>query len=588
MRNLVTRPPDSPFQKVLKLASLTLSAIVIAVAFQLCFVSTARADESARLQKRASTAECHNSDVVNRIAAIQQEIQDLEYRAQKITRRDMVEDSERQNYDDPYGRIPGLARELQKTREMIETLRGELARLNNLPKCLKGSNLQPIDDECFSDDARDVRDLLKEWLADAQAQLATDQLAQSKAIGDLTKASSAAGRDDAQNRLGAASASVAYDLRVIQGLNAQIALIEALPPCVDHNVVPPSDGTNTSPVPPPPANPPPPVEPPTKPMSAICQHCEWLKTQIQDIDDQIAGWQRQDASIRKYSNLSDPKIQNALKDIADKIADLRNKQARLRAELPDCEKKCLPPAETLVPPPTPPIETPPPPAPPPKKKKEPVFPIPPPATNGPGDTPPATDGPVCPPPGTTGIEPLGPVVVPGQKTPLFVHERLSEPPPPAPTDSIERGSWEGVLRTIHAAEGEDGDVEDVADAVKELADMIEFEEEELQDDRYNEAAAARLAWLRKQYASFKAWDEYEETLHPRLKAYENCPRTTTPPADKKDDSHNSGIENLLGHVTIGVGVGGGDRHGDSHDHSSGSDKPPSAKPSTDKPPSDEP
>jgi hypothetical protein len=140
-----------------------------------------------------------------------------------------------------------------------------------------------------------------------------------------------------------------------------------------------------------------------------------------------------------------------------------------------------------------------------------------------------------------------------------------------------------MLRAIDAAESDDGDDWDISDAVKELADMIEYEEEEVRDDRYNDAAAARLTWLRKQYANFKAWDEFEEARHPRLRAYENCPRATTPPVDKKDDSHNSGIEDLLGHVTIGVGIDGGDHHGDSHDHSRGSDKPPSDKTPSDIP-----
>ncbi len=164
-----------------------------------------------------------------------------------------------------------------------------------------------------------------------------------------------------------------------------------------------------------------------------------------------------------------------------------------------------------------------------------------------------------------------------RQTLIFIHDKHSKPPP-APTDPIELGSWERTLHAIDEAESDEGDDGDVSHAVKDLADMIEYEEEEVQDDRYNDAAAARLTWLKKQYANFKAWDEYEEARHPRLRLYQDCPRTTTPPDDKKDGSHSSVLDDVLGHTTFGFDFGGGGHHSDKHDHPGGSDTPPKDTP----------
>src|SRR5262249_18920545 len=91
--------------------------------------------------------------------------------------------------------------------------------------------------------------------------------------------------------------------------------------------------------------------------ATICHRCEWIKIQIGDIDDKIASWERQIRSINKYSDLSDPNIQNALKDIDSKIAALKAKKADLEAQLVDCKKRCaeaqqqLPPKPAAPPPP---------------------------------------------------------------------------------------------------------------------------------------------------------------------------------------------------------------------------------------------
>jgi hypothetical protein len=93
-------------------------------------------------------------------------------------------------------------------------------------------------------------------------------------------------------------------------------------------------------------------------VAAVCHHCEWVKIQIGDIDEKIAGWKRQTATLHRVSDLSDPGRQNALNDIANRIAKLEAKKAQLEAELPDCLKRCkeateeakaVPPPVTVMP-----------------------------------------------------------------------------------------------------------------------------------------------------------------------------------------------------------------------------------------------
>jgi hypothetical protein len=84
-----------------------------------------------------------------------------------------------------------------------------------------------------------------------------------------------------------------------------------------------------------------PVVAPPPPPPAVCRSCQWIKTQIGDIEDKIAGLQRQIASLNKYSDLSDPRIQGALRDLRDQIAALRMKDERLRAQLLECEQPCV-------------------------------------------------------------------------------------------------------------------------------------------------------------------------------------------------------------------------------------------------------
>jgi hypothetical protein len=72
----------------------------------------------------------------------------------------------------------------------------------------------------------------------------------------------------------------------------------------------------------------------------ICHQCEWIATQISDIDDKNNSWERQIRSLSRNSNLSDPKIQAALKDIANKIAALKAKKAALQVKLAECQQRC--------------------------------------------------------------------------------------------------------------------------------------------------------------------------------------------------------------------------------------------------------
>lgn len=89
---------------------------------------------------------------------------------------------------------------------------------------------------------------------------------------------------------------------------------------------------------PPPPQPEPGVAPPPKKES--CPKCQKLANDIAILEEKIAGYERQKASIRKYSDLSDPQIQDALKDIDDKIDKLRETKAKQEKRLRECERKC--------------------------------------------------------------------------------------------------------------------------------------------------------------------------------------------------------------------------------------------------------
>ena len=73
-----------------------------------------------------------------------------------------------------------------------------------------------------------------------------------------------------------------------------------------------------------------------------CPVCRSVAEQVKDIDDRIGSWERQDQTLHKVSNLNDPGIQSALKDIQGKLTELKGKKAALETKKSDCEKKCVP------------------------------------------------------------------------------------------------------------------------------------------------------------------------------------------------------------------------------------------------------
>jgi hypothetical protein len=193
--------------------------------------SVASADESLRIQVRASSALCRSGDVNMRITAVENEIKDLEIQAREISGKNV----EGQNYNDPHGQIPKLASELRETHEKIAKLRLELRRLISLPPCVMGGALPPLDDECFSSDVQERISWLKKLLHEAEGQLALDKHVQNLADNDVAKGSDFPDPVSAQSRLAAANAAVTYDRFVIERLKSQIAQLEALPPCSkDH------------------------------------------------------------------------------------------------------------------------------------------------------------------------------------------------------------------------------------------------------------------------------------------------------------------------------------------------------------------
>ena len=99
---------------------------------------------------------------------------------------------------------------------------------------------------------------------------------------------------------------------------------------------PPTTKTNPSA---PPAGAPSPTPVAGKP-AAVCPKCRHLADDIAELDTQIAKWERQTASIQRVSDLKDPGIQDALKDIGKKLADLRAKKTALQKEASACEKRC--------------------------------------------------------------------------------------------------------------------------------------------------------------------------------------------------------------------------------------------------------
>lgn len=127
---------------------------------------------------------------------------------------------------------------------------------------------------------------------------------------------------------------------ITKEVDTLVSIVEKLP----AKICPPEPVKAAAP--PPPVTPvpvTPPVAETPKPVATVCSICRSIADQIQDIDQKIAGWVRQVQLLHEASDLKDPGIQKALKDIASDIAALKATRAQLEAKKTECEKKCVPP-----------------------------------------------------------------------------------------------------------------------------------------------------------------------------------------------------------------------------------------------------
>jgi hypothetical protein len=152
---------------------------------------------------------------------------------------------------------------------------------------------------------------------------------------------------------GGLEVSTGRDIDTDDVISKEVDTLELMVKKLPTKICPPEPVKAATPPPPdtpvtPPKVTPVPVTPPVaetpKPAVKVCPKCRSIADQISDIDEKIAGWQRQDVSLRK-GNVNDPGIQNALKDIASTIAGLKSKKAALEAQMTECEKKCVPTTE---------------------------------------------------------------------------------------------------------------------------------------------------------------------------------------------------------------------------------------------------
>jgi prefoldin subunit 5 len=353
---------------------------------------------------------------------------------------------------------------------------------------------------------------------------------------------------------------------------AEIDALSSKPPCVDRKSAPVAGETNALPPPAPPANPPAPIEPTTNSASTICQHCQWIRIQISDIDEKIAGWERQIATLNKISDLSDPNIQNALKDIANRITALKAKKADLQVQLADCAKHC---ADAQK-----------------KAALKPATPsVPPGTSSGPGTNNNAGSGETTTadsavaPPGAKKITfpipfvpcpPDAPKETPVSKPSDKNIERPVLPPnmtlPPAPKDPKDKQDWDDLLLDMQMTEFI-GDMDDVWSTAEGIDDAIETANNDLAFDPQDDDARERLEWLEAQRDYYDRWRAYINVKWPRLRIE---PRTirrcyldpewlrqfreqVRPAGEHSSDDH----YNSLGNFRFGVDLEGG--HGDQKD-----------------------
>jgi hypothetical protein len=237
----------------------------------------------------------------------------------------------------------------------------------------------------------------------------------------------------------------------------------------------------------------------------VCHQCEWLAIQISDIDEKIASWQRQTASINKYSNLADPNIQGALKDIANRISALKAKKAKLEAELAECRKRC---AALSVPPPAP------------------MTPQTPGGTHtGGGGTGGTAGGTTT--GGTTGTTPTTPPVgepcppkPSGPKTTGPAAGIYVPPPvyplPPLPLCLDCRDEWVHLLWHMHKVDSGAGDAFDLTDVIWDIEELIDDAYDDLVYNPHDARAEARLHWLYKQLHFYRLWSAVQHQYFKNL------------------------------------------------------------------------
>jgi hypothetical protein len=274
--------------------------------------------------------------------------------------------------------------------------------------------------------------------------------------------------------------------------------------------------------------------PPPDEKTKLCHHCDWLAIQISDIDEKIASWQRQIASIHKYSNLADPNIQNALKDIDSTIARLNAKKQALQAELEKCKKRCAELTSAATTPQTP------------GGSSTGGYKGGPTSTGGTGTGGTATGGkegggkaaggetpggganttpvtpqgePPCPP-----KKPSAPVVPGhGNADGIYVPPSINPKPPLPQKGSLSRAEWDHLFD--HMAEADFfGDHMDIADVLDHLSDLIDDAYDDLAKDPEDQDAEERLGWLRKQQDFYRRWDARFHVHFKRILAGEaDCP-----------------------------------------------------------------
>lgn len=114
---------------------------------------------------------------------------------------------------------------------------------------------------------------------------------------------------------------------------------------VSNDLIKALRGLKKRPCPEPVTPPPPPTSaplPPVTPHVVTCAPCQRISDEIERNAKKIASLERSQASLRKYSNLSEPGIQRALKEDDAKIAGLRAQNALLETRLKTCLEQCQP------------------------------------------------------------------------------------------------------------------------------------------------------------------------------------------------------------------------------------------------------